>query len=64
MSQMIAGEVEHLSFQGPFVHLDLRLPGGEQLLVEHRTERGPAPHRGERVSAIVRTDSLRLFAGA
>lgn len=63
-STVIVGAVEHLSYQGPFVHLDLRLAGGERLLMEHRTERGPTPSRGESVSASVRSDSLRLFARA
>jgi putative spermidine/putrescine transport system ATP-binding protein len=61
-ADILSGKVDHRSFQGPFVHLELQLAGGQRLLVEHRTEHGPAPARGENVNARVRPESLRVFA--
>jgi len=59
--QSLSGTVDELSYQGPFVHVDIRLADGQHLLMEHRSAAGPAPARGEAVGVRIDAEAARIF---
>jgi ABC-type Fe3+/spermidine/putrescine transport system ATPase subunit len=63
-AQSLSGTVDELSYQGPFVHVDIRLADGQHVLMEHRSAAGPAPGRGEAVGVRIDAGAARIFSGA
>jgi putative spermidine/putrescine transport system ATP-binding protein len=60
-SNAMAGRVEDLFYTGPSVHVGIRLPQGQRLLVEHRLEEGSAPSIGDSVRCRFEPNAPRLF---